>query len=157
IYHVTLGPVDKQNKEYYLGIQLGAIDDAPRSQLTLPKGQGVLISDVVKDSPAEKAGIKRFDIVLEMGGKAVDSSEKLKAQIQAGQDQATPIKLLRAGKPLQVAVTAETRAAESSMVELATRLRYVGTPRNEFRILRSQEQEANRSQDLHQQIQALRV
>jgi membrane-associated protease RseP (regulator of RpoE activity) len=109
VYRVTLGRVGETNKEYFLGIALGGLDDALRSQLGLPAGQGVIIANVVKNSPAEEAGIKAHDIVLEFGGKSVDTPDKLAAQVQAGQDKSTTSKLLRAGQPLNVAITAAMR------------------------------------------------
>jgi len=109
LYRVTLGRVGETKKEYYLGIALGGLDDALRSQLALPAGQGVIITNVVKNSPAEEAGIKAHDIVLEFDGKSVDTPDKLAAQVQAGEGKPTTIKLLRAGKPLNIAVTAAMR------------------------------------------------
>jgi membrane-associated protease RseP (regulator of RpoE activity) len=109
VYRVTLGRVGETKKEYYLGIALGGLDEALRSQLALPAGQGVIIANVVKGSPAEAAAIKAHDIVLELGGKSVDTPDKLAAQVQAEQGKPTTIKLLRAGKPLNIAITAAVR------------------------------------------------
>lgn len=35
------------------------------------EGKGVLVDNVVKDGPADKAGMKKGDVIIEMGGKAV--------------------------------------------------------------------------------------
>src|SRR5207244_11843010 len=40
-------------------------------QLGRPKGQGLIVEDVLKDSAAAKAGLKKHDILLELGGKPV--------------------------------------------------------------------------------------
>src|SRR5439155_18219225 len=67
IYRVTLAPVAEQKTEYYIGVSIDAPDDAVRAQLALPNGQGVVVSEVVSGSPAEKAGVKKHDVVLELG------------------------------------------------------------------------------------------
>jgi len=170
IYRVTLGPVGEQKKEYYLGIQLVGLNEAVLSHLALPKGQGLMISEVIKKSPAEEAGIKPYDIVLEMGGKAVDTPDKLTAQIQAGKDQPTTIKLLRAGKPLSIAITAAARTVESNA---RLSLRLYRPLKNTLNLQEQawltevnqrtgamqlqQAKESSQTQDLRQQIEALRT
>jgi len=46
-----------------LGVTLGEVSDAVASQMGLDKGKVVLITGVVEGMPAEKAGLKRFDII----------------------------------------------------------------------------------------------
>jgi membrane-associated protease RseP (regulator of RpoE activity) len=114
VYRVTLGPVPEEKKEYYLGISLGELDEPLRSQLGLSAGhKGVIISNVIKDSPAEKVGLQPHDIVLEYGGMPIDSPEKLAAQVQAGQEKSQAIRLLRAGKPMDISIQAAVRNVES--------------------------------------------
>lgn len=45
-------------------------------QLDLPKDQGMVLSEVKKDSAADKAGLKPRDILLELGGKPVPSKTR---------------------------------------------------------------------------------
>ena len=49
----------------------------------LPEQAGVLVAAVRPGSPAQMAGIVRGDVVLEAGGKAVNSPEELKAAVDA--------------------------------------------------------------------------
>jgi hypothetical protein len=55
--------------------RLGARVEAPAAalveQLDLPKNQGLLLDEIEEGSAAAKAGLKRYDILLELGGKAV--------------------------------------------------------------------------------------
>ncbi len=53
------------------GATLQPVNETLANQLDLPKGQGQVIANVTADSPAEKAGIKQHDILLELNGKAV--------------------------------------------------------------------------------------
>ena len=127
VYRVTLGRVGETRKEYFIGIALGGLDDVFGSSAFLALAdQGVIITNVTKNSPAEEAGNRAIDIVLEFGGKSVDAPDKLSAQVQAGQGKPTTIKLLRAGKPLNIAITAAMRdvdqPVESIAQDLALRL-----------------------------------
>jgi serine protease Do len=61
--------------------------------------KGVVVSDVVKDSPAAKAGLKRSDVITKVGDRPVDSQLSLRlnvAQIIPGTEVA--VNVLRDGK-----------------------------------------------------------
>ncbi len=67
---------------------------------------GVLVADVTPKSPAEKAGIRTGDLILEFNGKAVRDSRHLKLNVaQVAPDQTVPVKILRDGKTRTVQVT----------------------------------------------------
>jgi serine protease Do len=46
------------------------------------EGNGVKVLDADKDSPAEKAGLKKDDIVTEIGGKKVTNTDEAREQLQ---------------------------------------------------------------------------
>jgi hypothetical protein len=54
-----------------LGIHVAGPVQALREHLDLPKGTGLVVTSVAKDSAAAKAGVKVNDIILEMNGKPV--------------------------------------------------------------------------------------
>jgi membrane-associated protease RseP (regulator of RpoE activity) len=54
-----------------LGVMVEPLHPALRAQLDIPETQGLLVREVVPDSPAARAGIKPYDVLLEIGGKAV--------------------------------------------------------------------------------------
>jgi len=113
IYRVTLGAVEVRKTEFFIGVSLDNVDDAMRAQLGLAANQGVVISEVVAGSPAEKAGVKKFDVVIEMGDKAIDNSDTLAAQVQANKDKPTSLRILRGSKQVIVAVTPAIRNVEA--------------------------------------------
>jgi C-terminal processing protease CtpA/Prc len=125
IYRVTLGPVEEHKKEYFIGVSLNPVDDALRSQLNLSPGQGLIVTEVVKDSPSEKSGVKPNDIVLEFGSQPIDSADKLAAQVQADQDKPTTLKVLRAGKPLAIAITPAVREVKTDVSQLKAAVRFL--------------------------------
>ncbi len=120
IYRVTLGPVAQQKAEYYIGVSISGVEGPLRAQLGLPAGQGVVVDEVVGSSPAEKSGVKKHDIILELGGKAIDNPETLAREVQAAMDRPTTLKLLRGGKPLMLPVTGAVRKVEVNQPEMRT-------------------------------------
>jgi membrane-associated protease RseP (regulator of RpoE activity) len=117
VYHVSVAPASAEKKEYYLGVSLRPLDDALRSQLSMPAGRGVLISEIVKGSPAAEAGLKPFDIIIDFGEKGVESPEKFAALVQSGQDKPAALRILRGGSPRTIMVTPAVRTAEIADVD----------------------------------------
>jgi C-terminal processing protease CtpA/Prc len=124
IYRVTLGPVAEPKTEYYIGVSIELADDALRTQLGLPAGQGVVVTDVVAGSPAEKSGVKKQDIVLELAEKPIDGLETLARLVQATQQTPTTLKLLRGGKPVTIPITGAVRKVEASPSQDGEAIRY---------------------------------
>ena len=60
-----------------IGVSIGPVDKDKAEAFGLGKAQGALVNDVVKGSPAEKAGIEAGDIILKFEGRAVDKSSDL--------------------------------------------------------------------------------
>jgi hypothetical protein len=55
----------------YLGVQLSGMSDAQAEYFEVDDGEGALITEVVEDSPAEKAGFRIYDVILEIDGEEV--------------------------------------------------------------------------------------
>lgn len=66
------------NDGVYLGAFLQPLDRTLRKALKLDSKNGVLIVDIMEDSPAEKAGLKEDDIIIKADGKNVRLVEDLK-------------------------------------------------------------------------------
>jgi serine protease Do len=60
----------------YLGVNLAEIDPNRAKELKLKEDYGVEITRVEENSPAEKAGIKTGDVVLEYNGQRVEGMEQ---------------------------------------------------------------------------------
>jgi serine protease Do len=76
-------------------------------EFSLKDSKGVLVSDVTPKSPAEKAGLKSGDVILEFNGKKVSASRNLKLEVaQTKPGQTVPVKILRDGEQetVQVAI-----------------------------------------------------
>ncbi|MBN2036588.1 MAG: DegQ family serine endoprotease [Chitinispirillaceae bacterium] len=86
----------------WLGVMIQDLDPATRDALGLSaKTKGVLIGDVFKGQPAEKAGIKRGDIIIAVDGKPVAGTNGLRNAIAAiHPGKKVPIEVLRDGKKM---------------------------------------------------------
>ena len=66
----------------YLGVGLEDIDSARAKELKLKEERGVEIRRVDPDSPAEKAGLKEHDVVLEYNGQRVEGGDSLARMVR---------------------------------------------------------------------------
>ena len=100
---------DEAPSPYWLGVACEPVSDAARAQLDIPKDQGLLVRQVMPDSPAAKAGLKPNDILLQAGDKPLASTADLLAAVAAAKTKELSLKLLRDGKSLTLAVTPAER------------------------------------------------
>lgn len=125
----------------YLGIILQAIDRDLADALGLEKADGVLVSEVMKDSPAAKGGLQQGDIIVQYNKNGVKNVAQLRNDI-AMMNPGTEIqlKVLRNNRPITLSiglgsqsevevVTAETiqkmgLEIETLTPELAAKLNY---------------------------------
>ena len=92
----------------WLGISVQDISEDIAKNLNHKNKNGALVSDVFKDDPADKAGIKVGDVIVEINGKAIKDTHELLltiASLHVGEK--VLIKGLRDGKEIsfQVVVT----------------------------------------------------
>jgi serine protease Do len=87
-------------KRAYLGIMLQSVDKDLAEALSLDKNtQGILVSDVLKDSPAEKGGLQNGDIIIELNGKKIKNPSKFRNDISMmSPSSKVRLKILRNGK-----------------------------------------------------------
>ncbi len=90
----------------WLGVSIQMVTPELAPSFGLKEARGAIVADVVKGSPAEKAGIEQGDVVLAFDGKDVKSSNDLPwivAETPVGKT--VNVKLIRQGKELDVKVT----------------------------------------------------
>jgi serine protease Do len=61
-----------------IGVQVSDISREEARKLGLPSAKGATVNGVVEDSPAEKAGVQRGDVVLKFNGREVESASDLR-------------------------------------------------------------------------------
>lgn len=111
-------PVAAPPAKYRLGLQLMLVPKALEEQLQV---QGVLVNAVDKDSPAEKAGLKQYDIVTAAGEKALIKIADLNDALKASDGKELVLKVVRAGKPLEVTIMPQKVEEETENVLIKTR------------------------------------
>ena len=100
--------------KYRLGASLAPVPAKLNDQLKL-NGEGLLIERVAPGGPAEKAGIKRDDILLAIGERPIkEYGDLVEASNASGPK--TSMKLLRDGKPITVAVTLDKHRKDDEKV-----------------------------------------
>jgi len=65
----------------YLGVMAQEVTPAIASAFHEPEVRGALIGDVSPNSPAQKAGLQKGDIILDINGKPVNSSAELRMRV----------------------------------------------------------------------------
>lgn len=87
-----------------LGVRMERVPEVLADQLTLEPGHGILITDVLPDTPADKAGFKVHDIVLEFAGKPVpddpEAFARMVQDVKAGEKVTAMV--LRKGKRVEL-------------------------------------------------------
>lgn len=88
-----------------LGVNIQSITDDTAKAIGLPDTSGALVSNVQPGSAADKAGVKRNDVIRAINGEKVEDSNTLRNKV-AGTLPGTEVKLsiLRDGKEIEVSV-----------------------------------------------------
>lgn len=98
----------------WLGIGIQDVDSDLAEALGLPSASGVLVNHVQSQSPAERGGVLRGDVILSVAGKAMKTSNQLRNAIAAaGANQTVQLRLLRAGKSKTLSVRLGERESQA--------------------------------------------
>jgi len=99
-----LAATEKKAEQGYLGVSINSLSHQDKKDLGI--GHGVLVTDVVKEGPAEKAGIKKGDVIQFVNGEKMTEPEEVTQIIRSlAPGFQAKIKLLRANKPVDLTVT----------------------------------------------------
>ncbi len=71
----------KEEEKGYIGITGSTVTDEMHSSLNYP--YGVFVAEVVKGGPAEKAGIKSYDIITKLNGNEIATMEGFKERLNS--------------------------------------------------------------------------
>jgi len=83
----------------WMGVALAALDEAKVKELNLPSREGALVTSVISGSPAEKAGLKPNDVIVEFAGKPTTDPRSLQLMVaQSEIGQRVPLTVFRKGK-----------------------------------------------------------
>lgn len=95
------------NPEFMIGIELGEIPEGFHELIGIEPNTGVIIKLVMNGKPAEKAGLKKHDLILELNAKKVTSPQQIQEMIKAARDSKLALVIRRGKETLEIAVTPE--------------------------------------------------
>jgi len=109
----------------YIGIYMQELTPELAEKFGVKKG--VLVTDVVKESPADKAGIMSGDVIQKINGKEVSSPLELKEEVlktKIGEE--ITLILTRRGKEISVSLATVRRPEEVAQLEMKEEERLLG-------------------------------
>ncbi len=102
---------DGSIKRGWLGVQIQPVSEEIADSLSLKAAKGAMVNEVQDNSPAKKAGIEVGDVVLSVGGNAVEDPKDLARKVAAIlPGAATDVVVWRDGAEKVVSVTIEKLA-----------------------------------------------
>ena len=98
----------------WLGIMIQDLTPELAESFGTKQTKGIIVADVVADGPADKAGIKRGDLVTALNGKPIDSTHMLSRMVAAtAPNTQLTLQVIRDGKPKDIKVTIGTMPDET--------------------------------------------
>jgi serine protease Do len=114
----------------WIGVSVQAVTPELAKALSLSATDGALVAQVAPGSPAERAGIQRGDVILDVDGKAVGKMRDLSRAIAATPvGKKIPMRLLRDGKEMAVEIEVDKLAetgARASVPETRSAAESIG-------------------------------
>lgn len=105
-------------KRGMLGVQGGEITSELAEALGYSSSKGAFVSQVVADSPADKAGVKAGDIIVSLNGRNIESFSELRANIATlGPGKKVRIGIVRDGKQKTMNVTLEEQVTSQTKAD----------------------------------------
>jgi len=102
----------------YLGMySAGEVDKTMAQALGLNRERGIIVGQVVEDSPAEKAGLKEDDIIVSMNGEVVSDYDAFRTKVASLKpEEKVNLEVIRDGKEKEISVILGIRPSD----EIAT-------------------------------------
>jgi hypothetical protein len=95
----------------WLGLQFGPVSKPLASHLNLSKGVGQMVLNVVEDSPADKAGLQQYDVIVQIDGRDASAEIENFMEIVKGFEpgQKHKFSVIRGSRPVEVTVEVGAR------------------------------------------------
>lgn len=90
----------------WLGVSIQDLNEDLRQYFKVPSAKGVIVVKVIKGSPADKAGVKEGDLIMEFDGESVEDVNSLVDKVgQQDIGRKVSLKVLRKGREITLTVT----------------------------------------------------
>jgi len=101
----------------YIGVYLQELTAQVKKGLDLKVENGVLVSGVEEDSPADNAGIEDGDVIVRFNGKSVSSADELRSAVRAmSPGKAAKVDVVHDGDSKTLTLTVSERPEEHAMM-----------------------------------------
>lgn len=103
--HRERGPQPETKPTSYIGVFTHPLGDEVRAQTDIPQGFGLLVEEVMPDSPAAKAGLKQHDVLVLLGDQKLVNQDQLSALIRSEKkDSEVTFTIRRSGNEQKITV-----------------------------------------------------
>jgi S1-C subfamily serine protease len=105
----------------WVGVTIDDLQPQVAKSLGLPKNVegGALIMEPIPGQPAQKAGLKSYDVIVDVNGKPVDSARDFRIAVgNMAVGQKTNLKFYRDGKLMQTTLTVGKRPSQKELAKL---------------------------------------
>ncbi|MEJ2721076.1 MAG: Do family serine endopeptidase [bacterium] len=106
--------IEKGRVQYgFMGIRLQELNKTLAQGLDLDLEGGILVTEVLPDTPAERAGLKKNDVIVEYNKKPVRDDQRFRLMVgntEVGTE--VPLVIVREGKKKDVSITLTERPAD---------------------------------------------
>ena len=116
---VPASDLARPEQHYLIGVQVEAPTEALRAQLRLYENEGLLVTDTVANSPAQKAGIQKYDVLLRAGDARVSKLDDLRKVVDASKGAEILYTMMRAGKEITVPIAAEPETINATSFDFS--------------------------------------
>ena len=97
----------------WLGVSIQEVTEEIAQSFKLKEPKGALVAEVIEDSPAEHGGLERGDIVVDFGGKEIDTPNELQRVVaNTTPNKKVKVQIVRNGKTRTVTVKVGTMPSE---------------------------------------------
>jgi C-terminal processing protease CtpA/Prc len=108
------GNAAEKTKKGWLGVSVQELTPSRRDALKLGHRTGLLITEVVENSPADKADLKEDDVLLTFDGKAVEKAGDFTKLVRnTPPEKKVNVKVFRDGEERELEVTIGTRTSKA--------------------------------------------
>jgi serine protease Do len=90
-----------------LGVHIQEMGDQLAEYFAVRENEGVLLTHISRGSPAEEAGLRAGDVVLEVDGRKIRGSGDISRSLRDKWGETVPVAVMRSGKRMEIPVTLE--------------------------------------------------
>lgn len=108
----------------WIGLSVQDLTGEAARRMGISRRGGVVVSEIIPEGPAAKAGLEVGDVIVRFGERSIDAAQRLRWDVACAKaGETVPVQVLRKGKTVRLKVTpaAQPEAEHASLVAPASR------------------------------------